>query len=175
MSLLSSIGNLIKKILSSIVKAIKNLLKKLWPLLLIIAIIYFAPAITGFLATSGAPAWLSGAFGWIGTNVTPILTSALSSIWAGVKTVGSTAWSAYRGLELSTQASIAVGAAALIAPEETAAVISDVAELAVDVVGTVGSGLLEGLTSSTLGTVVLVGGGLWLLFTLFGSKKSNAK
>jgi Ca2+/Na+ antiporter len=161
--MLSSLVKLIKKIISKIIDLVKEIFKKLWPLLLIIAIVFFAPAIAGFLGSIGAPQFLVSAFTWVGSTVTPILTSGLSALWSGATSIASSGWSAFKAASMSTKLALVTGASALIAPEETAEFIGDAAEFvadtAVGIVGAIASGILSN-------PLILVGGALalWLLF-----------
>lgn len=157
MSFLNSLASWFKAIFRSIFKFITKLLKTLWPIILVAALIYFAPAISSWLVSSGAPTWLSGAFGWVGTSVTPLLTSAVSGIWSGTTALAGSAWTAFKAASLTTQLMVLGATAALIAPDETAAVISDavttVAGVVSDVASTVGT---------TIATTSIAGIPLWL-------------
>lgn len=148
MSILSSIGKLFKAVFSKLLKVIKKIFKAIWPLLLIIAIIYFAPVAAAFLTSAGAPLWLSGSFSWIASTLTPTLMSGLSWLSTGVGSALSSGWTAFKGLETGTQLAILGGAAAVIAPEETADVIQSAADTVLDVVGTVLGGVGSALISS---------------------------
>lgn len=164
MSIFSSLMNLIKKIVKKVVDLVKKLFKKFWPLLLVVALIYFAPVIAPFLTQIGLPT-LGSFFSSIATGVTPTLTKALSWAWSGVSGAAKSGWTAFSGLSLGTQASVVAGAAALIAPEETADLLSEV-------VSTVGDGvtaLLEAVPSS----VWWLAGGALALWLLWPSKRQE--
>lgn len=152
-------------IIKRILKAIIDFIKKYWWIILIIVAIWFAPSISAFLASSGAPAWLSGAFTWIGANLTPTLMTVGSYLWSGAQTVGSGVADIWSGLSVGTKAALVVGASALIAPEETAAALEALSEGLGDVLGA-GVGAL---VSSPLGIVVLGA----LAFWLFAGKGSE--
>lgn len=158
MGLLSAIGRLFKAIFSKLMKLITTIFKKFWWVLLIVAIVWFAPAITAFLTASGAPSFLVSAFSGVAT-LTPYLQSAVS--WLG--TTGGAAldkaWTGFKALEFSTQLAVVGGAAALIAPEETMGVISETVSLAGDMVGAV-----AGAVSSAFGPLLLGAIGLYFLF-----------
>lgn len=165
MGLLSAIGRLFKAIFKKLLNLIKRIFKKLWWVILVLAIIWFAPAILGYLTSIGAPSFLTTAFSAIST-VTPYLTSAVSWISSGAGSLISSAWSGYKSLELGTQLAIAGGAAALIVPEETTDVIKEAGKLAGDVIGaTAGAAgsIVKGFFSSP-GGLALAGLGIWYFF-----------
>lgn len=143
MSLFSAIWNLVKKIFGKLFSWLKEVFGDWWQLLLIIAIIWFAPMIAGWLASVGAPEFLVTAMTWVGTNATPYVVAAGTWLWEGGASLVSSAWTAYKGLDFGTQAMLAVGAAALLAPEETEAVLKEGVDLVADVVGTVGTALVK--------------------------------
>lgn len=146
MGLLGSIWKLIKKVIDVIFKFLKDIFGDLWPILLIIAVIYFAPYIATYLTSIGAPGWLTTAFTTL-AEATPSLTSAMTWLWDSGSTLASTGWTAFKQLDVGTQAAILTGAAALLAPEETEAVISD----AVGLLGTGVAAITGGLLSSPVG------------------------
>lgn len=156
MSFLNSLAAWFKAIFKAIFKFVTKLLKQLWPLILIIAVIYFAPVIGVWLTSVGAPAWLSSSFVWIGANITPLLTSAISSVWSGTAAVAGNAWTAFKAAELTTQLMVLGATAALIAPDETAALISD----AVKTVGGVVTDVASNVAGSIL-TMDFLGVPLW--------------
>ena len=176
MSFLNSLASWFKAIFRSIFKFITKLLKTLWPIILVGALIYFAPAISSWLVSSGAPTWLSGAFGWVGSTVTPLLTSAVSGIWSGTAALAGSAWTAFKAASLTTQLMVLGATAALIAPDETAAVISDAVSTVAGVVSDVAS-----TVATTVATTSIAGVPLWLwgvgglaaYFLLTSNKKSN--
>lgn len=165
MGLLDSIGRLIKKIISVVFKFIKKIFGKFFLLLLILVIIWFAPYLAGFFAGIGAPAFIVTAFETIAL-LTPYLVSAVTWLWEGGSSLVSSAWTAFKGAEVGTQASIVMGAAALIAPEETAAVIRDAVDLVADAAITVGGALLK--SPWVIGLIGVAG---YLLF--FSGSKSD--
>lgn len=159
MGLLSSIWKLVKKLVSKLVALVKKVFKKLWPLLLIVGLIYFAPVIGTWFTGAGFPT-IGGWFSTIGTTLTPTLTSWLSTAWGTVSSLAGSAWTGFKGLSLSTQAAIVAGAAALLAPAETAKVLGEVGEVVGDTVGVVAGGILSGVP----GWMWLAGGAALLLF-----------
>lgn len=165
MGLFSSIWKLIKRLVSKLVSLVKKIFKKLWPLLLIIGLIYFAPAIGTWFTGAGFPT-IGGWFTTIGATMTPTLTSWLSTAWGGVASLAGEAWTGFKALSLGTQASIVAGAAALLAPDETAEVLGEVGEVVGDTVGSVVGGLVSGLP----GWVWLAGGAALFLML---SRKSE--
>lgn len=142
MGLLDSIGRLIKKIISAVFKFIKKVFSKFFVLLLILVIIWFAPYLAGFFTGIGAPAFIVTAFESIAL-LTPYVVSAGTWLWEGGASLASSAWSAFKGASVGTQASIVLGAAALVAPEETAAVVSDAVDLVADAALAVGGAVLK--------------------------------
>lgn len=143
MSFFSAIWNLVKKIFSKLFSWLKEIFDDWWWLLLIIATIWFAPAIAGWLASVGAPEFLVTAMTWVGTNVTPYVIAAGTWLWQGGASLVSSAWTAYKGLDFGTQAMLAIGAAALLAPEETMTVLDEGVKLVTGVVGAAGSALVK--------------------------------
>lgn len=164
MSLLGSLGNLIKRIFSKIFDFIKKIFKKFWWVLLIIAIVWFAPTILAWLTTAGAPSWLIAGTSWVATNVTPLLVSAGTWLWSGAGSLLSAAWTGYTSLGIGTQAAIALGAAALLAPEETQQVLDDAITTAGEIVGVVTGAVGSALSKSPLVWVGLAGLAAWLFF-----------
>lgn len=159
MGLLSAIGRLFKAIFAKLMKLIKTIFKKFWWVLLIVAIIWFAPAIAAFLTASGAPSFLVTAVNGVAT-LTPYLQSAVSWLGSSGGSFLDKTWTGFKALEFSTQLAVVGGAAALIAPEETMAVISETVSLAGEMVSAV-----AGAVSSSFGPLLLGAIGLYFLFT----------
>lgn len=159
MSLLGALFKLIKKIIGAIIKFIKKYLVIILLIIVICCAIYFAPAIAAWLGSVGAPAWMTTAFQWVGTYITPAFTTWVGYLWDGVSAISNKAWTAFSNARTGTQLAVATGLAAAIAPEETAAVIAEAGELAGDVVGSVVSGLL-----SSPGGLILAGAAIWYFF-----------
>lgn len=136
MSIFSSLFKVVKKVISKVISTLKKIFKKIWPLLLIVAIIYFAPAIAGFFTSAGFTG-IGGIFSSIATNITPALTSFLSSAWSGIGSVASSAWAGFQSLGMGTQLAVVSGAAALIAPEETAQLVTEIGTTVGDTAGTI--------------------------------------
>lgn len=166
MGLLSSIWNLIKKIFSAIFSWLADLFGDWFLVLLILVVIWFAPVIAAWLVSVGAPAFAVSFFEAISV-LTPYLQAAGAWLWKGGGQLVSTAWDAYKGLSAGMQASIAIGAAAMIAPEETAAVLEDAAA----VVATGASAVFGAVVSNPVGFAVIAGA-LW--FFLSGRKRERA-
>lgn len=163
MGLLSAIGKLISKIFRAIFKWLKKILGEFWLIILILVVIWFAPVIAPWLASVGAPAWAVSFMASIATNLTPLLVSAGQWLWSAGGSVLSGAWQAYNGLGTGMQAAVAVGAAAMIAPEETQSVVEEVGTVigagTEAIVGGVGTAILSNPT-----TLVLAGVLAWWLF-----------
>lgn len=171
MSFLNSLASWFKAIFKAIFKFVTKLLKQLWPLILVIAVIYFAPAIGLWLTSAGAPAWLSSSFVWIGANVTPLLTSAISSVWSGTAALAGNAWTAFKAAELTTQLMVLGATAALIAPDETAALISDAVKTVAGVVTDVTSDVAGSILTMDILGVPLWGWAAGAIAIFFLSKK----
>lgn len=159
MGLLSAIGRLFKSIFNKLMKLIKTIFKKFWWVLLIVAIIWFAPAIAAFLSASGAPSFLVTAFNGVAT-LTPYLQSAVSWLGTNGGAALDKAWTGFKALEFSQQLAIVGGAAALIAPEETMEVVSETASLAGKMVSSVVSAV-----SSSFGPLLIGATALYLFLT----------
>lgn len=164
MSILSSLFDWVFAILKSIVSFIVDFIKEYWLLLVIIALIWFAPAIGAYLATSGAPGFLVSAFTWVGTTITPVLVGGLASIWTWGAGVASASWTAFAGASIGVQAAVVVGAGMLIAPEETAELISEVGEVAAEIVYATVSAVASGTGLSTGLLVAGLGLTAWFFF-----------
>lgn len=174
MSIFSKLWAAIRKIVSKIFTFVKKILEKLWPLLLALAVIWFAPAIAGWLTTAGAPAWLSGAFSFIGTTVTPYLTSAASWLMSGAGSLFSGAAAVWSSLSMGTKASVVLGAATLLAPEEMADLAEEVGTVIGDTIGTAGSSLAAGFATSPLG-MILIGASIWFLLSRSRDEDNSAQ
>lgn len=167
MGLFSSLFKLIKAIIKKIVAAVKKIVKAIWPLLLIVAAIYFAPVVGSFFSSIGMPSIGTFFSTTVGSLTAPV-GSWLSSLWGGVTSLGGSAWAAFKSLELGTQIAAVTGAAALLAPEETADVIAEVGTVIGDVAGTLVGGVASGIP-----TWVWLGGALTLLL-LFTNRNKEA-
>lgn len=161
MGILSAIGRLFKAIWNAIVNFIKKYFWIILLIIIIVCVVYFAPLIAGWLTSVGAPTWLSTAFTWIGANITPLLSTA----WSGITAVAGGAWDAFASASIGTKAAIVLGAAAAIAPEETAALIGEAGQFVGDTIGTV----VTGFVSSPFGLAVAAG----LVWWFFFRKKEN--
>lgn len=157
MSVFSSLFKLIGAIVRKIVKAVVDFIKKYWWIIVIVALIYFAPAIGTYLLANGMTT-LGTAFTTIGTSVTPLLVDGVAALWEGVSGAAGWAGKAFGALSLGEQAAIVTGAAALIAPEETADLLGEVADVLIDTAGSLLSAL--GIGPGVL-IAVAAGLGLW--------------
>lgn len=165
MSLFSDIFNWFSAIFKKLLSAVTDFLKKYWVIIALVAIIWFAPAIATWLTSSGAPSWLSGTFSWIGSTITPIVTSAGTALWDGVTSFASGAWAAFTDAGFGTQLAVIGLAGMLLAPEETAKVISDVGEAAGELIGSVAGAAITAVTSSPLIWIAVAAAGAYLLFS----------
>lgn len=166
----SKLWKAIKKVFSKILNAIKAFIKKFWVVLLVVAALWFAPAIGGWFASIGAPSWLTSAFSWVGANVTPTVTSIGSWLASGGKALGSSIADGWAALSLGQKAAVGVGGMALLAPEETADFLQEAAKDLGDLAGDVVGGVTAGFVSSPVGTLIMVGLGVWALFLLLEDK-----
>lgn len=163
MGLLSSVWALITKIFKAIFKWLGDILGEWFLILLIIVVIWFAPVIAAWLVTAGAPAFVVTIFETLAL-ATPYLQTAAAWLWDGGSSLVSSAWSAFRGMDAGTQAAMTLGAAAMIAPEETEAVISD----AFDLLATGTEAIVGGFLSNPTGLII---GGLAVWWLFFRDKK----
>lgn len=165
MGIFKALWKLISKIVSRILKAIVAFVKKFWFIILIIAVIYFAPFLLTQLVAAGAPTWMTTAASWVATTLTPSVVSGVGWLASGAKTMGSSAWAAFADLGMGTQLALASGVAAAVAPEEFADLVTEAANLASDVVGTVVGAVTGSFLSSPIGIVAIAAGAIWLLGT----------
>lgn len=143
MSIFGSIGKFFKKILDSIMSLVKKILDALGPLLplLIIAAFVFAPYIADYLAAWGFP---------VG-----------SEIFAAVYTTIS-AYGEYAML------AVGIGAAFLIAPEESTKLVGQVGSVIGTAVGAVGGAIGSAIGGTVKGVASSLG--IWLYVALgFGA------
>jgi len=170
MGIFSKLFAALKKIITKIVSFVGRILKKIWPVLLIIGAVFFAPSIAGWLTTSGAPSWLSGFFDVIGTTITP----GLQSLGAWALSAGSSLFSGagavWSSLSLGTKASLVLGAATLLAPEEMADLATEIGTTIGDVVGAGAGAIASGFASSPFGMLAI---GAVLLFLLSRSSSNE--
>jgi hypothetical protein len=153
-----------------IVAAILSLLSKIWavikqilPLIIIIVIIWFCPYIAAYLASIGAPAWLTAAVAWVGAG-SVYISAAATWVWGAATALGVAGWSAFAAASFWTELAIVVGACALLAPEETQQMIDDAAALVVAVVDTVVGVVGDVLGISSGALLVFLALGAYLLF-----------
>lgn len=169
------------KILKSIFKFIKNIIKKIvsfikkfWWVILLVLAIWFAPVIAVWLTGAGAPAWLSTAFTWVGSTITPSLTSAGAWLVSGAKSlfVGPTApWAA---LPMSVKGGLALGGAALLFPDEVGELIEGVAEGTGELVGDLAGSVASGVFGSGLGGWLLIAAGGLVAYKVLTKEKRYA-
>lgn len=146
-----------------ILKAVINFIKKYWMIILLLAAVYFAPAISAWLSSAGAPSFLVQGFSWIGTTLTPGLTSVVGWLTSGAGALWTKATAAWGSLSLGTQAAIALGAVAALAPEETADALTEIGEFVGETAGTIIGSVAGGLTSGGLGWII---GGVAAFFAI---------
>lgn len=171
MGILSRLFKAIFAAIKKLVKAVVGLIKKFWPILLIFAAIYFAPAITGFLSSMGAPSFLTSTFSWVATTLTPYATSAVSWLMSGAGSLWTSATQAFAGLTLGQKAALTVGALAMLAPDETKDFLVEVGETVGDSVAIVGGSLLAGASNSNL--LLMIGGALLVWWALSSDEKED--
>jgi len=163
----SSIWNFFRAVLKKIFSWVADFIKRFWIIILIVLIIWFAPQIAVMLAEAGAPVFMVEAMTFVATNVTPFLVSWGTWIAEGIAHVGTQAAIWYNGLGFQAKFLIAWGAAALIAPEETAEltqeVLEKVIEIATPILETVTDAVTDVLFNTPLGLGFVAFGLVWLL------------
>lgn len=178
MSIGSSLVDWVKAVVGTIFRELVRFLKKFWPLILLIAVIYFAPIIAAWLLSSGAPSWLVTAFAWVGTTVNPLAMGLLGSVWSGVAGIGGAAWSWFRAAELGTQLVVLGMAGTLLAPEETGDLITEVGEVVGDVATSTIDSVIDAVTKAeVLGVPILYWaiGGVLAYFLLTRKKQEQTR
>lgn len=169
-------------ILDALFGWLKAVFDKLWKfiednllLILIVVAIWYAPMLATYFESVGMP-WLSSAFSWVGSNLTPLLVDAVSFV-TGPFTEGGMLYDLFvsESVGMGVKALIAIGGMYLLAPEETAAVVEAVAEFAGEVVGDIASAFISGAVGSSFGTTaMLIGAGL-LAWWFFSSSSEEEK
>lgn len=159
----SSLWKAIKAIVKKIFEFIKKFLKKFWVLIALVAVFWFAPAIAGYLASAGAPSWLTGAFSWISTSITPAVATTGEWLMSGAGQLGGWLKAGWASLTFGQKATMAVGAAGLLAPEETVKFLGDVAETVGDVAGA-GLGAIAAATTKSPLVVAAIAFAVWYFF-----------
>lgn len=148
MSWISSILKAIWAAIKKIIKIIVDFVKEFWWVILIVVMIWFAPAILMALP-AGTPAFITTGVSWIATNVTPMLVSAGSWVTSNGSALFDSASAAWKTAGLSTKAMLVAGTVAALAPEEFTQAVTDtvgfVADIASDVITAAASG--TGLTT----------------------------
>lgn len=157
-NVLGALWNLIKKIFSKIFKWLAEIFGDWLLIILIIVAIYFAPVIAAWLASVGAPAFMVSFFEVLAL-ATPYVTAVVDWVIGTGGSLLSAVWDGYKGLDIGTQAAIALGAAAMIAPEETATLIEESGELLSEVVSAA-----AGAVFSSPWTLALAAGAVWWFF-----------
>lgn len=174
MSVLSSLVNLIRALISRIWKSVWAFIKEWWWLILLIVIIYFAPAIATFLAESTwAPVWLTNFMSWVAANVSTYVVTAVDWLISGALEAVSAAWDWYLTLGWEAELIIALGAAYAIAPEETTELVTEAAEAVGEFIVDVASAAASGLASSSLYSYLLIGAFAYLGYKLITTNKST--
>lgn len=159
----SSIWKAIKAIVKKVLSFIKSFLKKFGVILLVVAAFWFAPAIAGFLSSAGAPSWLSGAFSWIATTFTPTVVSAGQWLLSGAAKLGSWVKAGWASLTFGQKATLAIGAAGLIAPQEVGQALESTAATVAGIAGSAVGAVATGFVTSPLGFALLAGA-VWFFF-----------
>lgn len=166
MGILSALWDLIAKIFDAIFSWLGDFLGDWFLVILIIVAIWFAPVITAWLTSVGAPGFLVSAFQTLAV-ATPWVQSAGAWLWKGGASLLSSAWSGFKALDVGTQAAIVLGAAAAIAPEETETLLTEAVDLATDIVTNTGGAVLGALSKSPVAWIV---GGVAAWFFFFRNK-----
>lgn len=161
MSIISSLFNLIKAVVKSVFRILKDIFKKFWWIILIIAVIYcMGPAFLVWLSTVGAPAWL-----------VLIAETVVYGVIAGVTALGALfayAWTTLASFaatwSMSTWSTVLTGIGMLLAPEETLDFIGEVIDKGIEI----GGDIIDAIMKSKFGTYIVLGlGGYigWKLLT----------
>lgn len=169
MGILSALWDLIAKIFDSIFSWLGDLLGDWFLIILIVVAIWFAPVITAWLTSVGAPGFLVSAFETLAV-ATPWVQSAGAWLWEGGASLLSSAWSGFKALDVGTQAAIVLGAAAALAPEETEALLAEAVDLATDIVTNTGGAVLGALSKSPVAWII---GGIAAWFLFFRDKNDE--
>lgn len=170
MDFISSIFSFVSAIVTRIARAIAKFVQQALPLLIVLAVIFLAPMVAGYLTTLGAPGFLVTAFEAIGT-LSPYVASIASFVTSGVAMVGASAWTAFSGLSLGTQIAVGFGVGALIAPDEAAEVVESAVEAVMTVATTAASAI--GGAAGSLFAPVLIFVGAYLLLSKGNSNNGN--
>lgn len=158
MSIVSALFKLLRTIFKRVMSFVAKVFKAIWPLLLVVAVIYFAPTITAWLTSAGAPSWLTTAFSTLST-VTPYVTTAVNWLITGAGSLASSAGAAFSKLGLGAQLALVAGAAAALAPDEFTNLVSEAATLAGNLASTALGAVAGAVASSPIG-VLAIGAGL---------------
>lgn len=170
MSILSALGNLLKALFKKLVNFVKAFFKKLWPILLIIAVIYFAPVLAAWLTSIGAPSFIITAMEAV-TTLTPWITDAVAWAWTGITEFSATSWATFAEMGWETELIIGAGIAAAAAPEETTALAEEVVTTVADVAAGVTGSIAGAIARSPLGILALGAGAFFLL----GNKRDDSR
>lgn len=165
MSIFRSMWRLVKAIVKKVWNCIKNFIKKFWWVILIIVMIYFAPVMLAYLVEIGAPEFLVTAIEFVATELTPLLTEAVTSIGEVTGELWTSTAAEWSTLDWTTKLAIGVGASAVICPDETAEVVSEVTKTTASLIGSALSGALAAVTTSSLWKWALAGAAVWLLWS----------
>lgn len=166
MSFVSDLLSWLKKFVKKVVRSVVKFVKKYWAVLLIVALIFFAPQIALWLTAIGAPAWLVTAMGAVATHATPVLTS----IWGGAAAVAAVAATAFGNAHVLIQAAIVLGAIGLVDEEALEEIVEIGSELVGEAISVVASGVAGGLSTGLFGSphalplMLAAGLAYWLFF-----------
>lgn len=166
MSIISAFVKLLKAIVKKIIKFIIAVIKKFWWVILIIAIIYFAPYLLTTMVEIGAPEFLCTAMEYIAVELSPLVVDAVAWAVDGVVSVAATAGTAFGEAGIIVQAATVIGSCFLIAPDETTELVSEVAAGVGELLGAAVSGVSSGLG---LGSWLLWGLAAFAAYKLFNS------
>jgi hypothetical protein len=168
MSILDDLLSAITSAIKSIVDFVVDLFTELLPLIMVVAVIYFAPAIGSWFTANGMGS-IGTFFNFIGTQITPSVVDGVSWLAQELLSMGSAAYTNFKSLEIGAQLAAVGGAMALLAPEETAVVMEEVGTTATDlivtgleVVGDASGSIVDTLLSNPL-VLGLGAGALYLL------------
>jgi signal transduction histidine kinase len=165
MGFLSDIFGWLKRFITRIVAQVVDFVKKYWWLVVIVALIFFAPSIAVWLSNTGAPLWLVNAFTFTATYATPIL----ASVWAGTLAYAGAAATAFSTASLAVKGALVLGAIALVDEQAAGELITVGAELVSSTIGLVTAGVTTGVVSgifsaSPLVPIALIGAATYFLY-----------
>jgi len=163
---MSGIFSDILSIFASIFKAIFNFIKKYLVIIIMVIIIVliciYAPEIIGFLAESGAPAWMGSAVAGLAGIGDVVLLDAEALLGVVGGWLGSI-WSAIELGGIGAEAAAVIGIGLIIDPSGTTQLLSDIGSTVGGLIGSVVGSTVSGLLGSSGGIIIVLLGAAYLL------------